>query len=827
MSDRKAQPWVRCYGVANGRIEAALQKVAAAGVLGSSHVLLVIDDGNIETLHASFSGVLSDLHRIAGQTRVLLYNWARKDARLRESAFVRKLTRWPLSLEEIRNAEPVVADSAVVCGMSDLVAYLGGLADQYRTQRTVHGKAVREIWEANKFHLPDRKGMFPVKVVLVDDDPDFRKKAEGSLGNAVDLEVYPSLNEYLSDVESSKATPPESVALFLLDIVSEKKGTLSLPGMERALPALNRARGLKQQPLIFMLSTLPRKMIGHICLRMRADYYLEKREFNADQAPGETLWNLMVSIAHADAWMSTCNDESKWDKWRGWKKLLDDAQIQSEECLSQLRVDLALLWQLFSRSMKVERIDLIKSFADGKSGARVLAVSVKTINHNHPIAPRIVKCAPHAKLVQEWTAFHENIATVMTGSFGRVEPCYAVKSERAALSMTIAGTTSDFSMDRIVGCNEIFERDAAHAAFIPKRIFSTLLLPLHGMDCGRDLPMSAVLDFMASELLPVRVGAFETGDTNVEIVKVKRDPDLCEVCFQEVREKKLGFPLLNYGGDDLKKQGTLWHVRPGTRCKIKLQHPAGLIVKPSEAIKRSLENAQRNLEKDQSNGKDEKQKAFDSIEPALKVLVKRLVLDLDQRIITFTTKLKERSSLCVNYGVVHGDLNLKNILTSEVSEGLWLIDFANTRPGLPALDFVTFEVELRLQLIVPRIAEIFNGKCLMPDKWMDDVWNCAGRFETLVQDDERVDVKAMCAEITDGNNQVIKRAWQGVLGTREQAFRMHYPDTKGRAVYDAVFVLFLLRVLQKYEAELFSPLGPVGIVWAAAAMDVCLKNAGI
>ncbi len=53
--------------------------------------------------------------------------------------------------------------------------------------------------------------------------------------------------------------------------------------------------------------------------------------------------------------------------------------------------------------------------------------------------------------------------------------------------------------------------------------------------------------------------------------------------------------------------------------------------------------------------------------------------------------------------IIHGDLNLENVLVGP-GNFIWLIDFAQTRPGHPLYDFARLKAELIAQVLAPRVA---------------------------------------------------------------------------------------------------------------------------
>jgi len=205
--------------------------------------------------------------------------------------------------------------------------------------------------------------------------------------------------------------------------------------------------------------------------------------------------------------------------------------------------------------------------------------------------------------------------------------------------------------------------------------------------------------------------------------------------------------------------------------------------------------------------------------------------ELTDRIAALINSLKgegeDGSKKCdVEFGIVHGDLNLRNFIGMENGERLWLIDFANTRPGPPAADFVTFETEIRFQMIVPCLLSAMDGES-DPRTWYARAHSVLERFEELTQDENRV-YMSMWEErevkLHDESIAQVKQAWQMILRSRTRAFDTFYRGREGREIYDSVLALFVLRALQKYRNELIQKQGPLGTLWAAVILEKTLNH---
>jgi hypothetical protein len=433
------------------------------------------------------------------------------------------------------------------------------------------------------------------------------------------------------------------------------------------------------------------------------------------------------------------------------------------------------------------------------------------------------------KLAQEWTAFHRHIASVMTHSFGRVEPYFVRTRDAAAISLTLAGSAEDFSRDSIIDCKEMIENPRRDVGGLPRRIFGDLLSPLHRMNCSQKL-CSALLEFLAEDLAPVQVAITDLGEGPIEceIQKTKwRDGRLASVQFRCVKGENRGFPIYTAAWP-----GALptpyWRARPGKRFRCTLQRPEEgslpptQVVYPSCAIAQNLKEAEPHL------------RGIEGQVSAIGLLIEDLRSRIEVKYdpMKLVSRLQAEAGRYVQFGVVHGDLNLRNILGSESTPHLWLIDFANTRPGIPAIDFVTFEVEVRTQVLLPRLACQLIGRLREPNEWYECGRRLLEEFEASTQDEHRVNLDVIPSELWTGSlaaarstdRDVIRRAWQVILGARSVAFETLYQGTDGRNLYDAMLTFFSLRVLQKYKLELLAETGPLGSLWAAVILENCMER---
>ncbi|MBA3231568.1 MAG: phosphotransferase [Acidobacteria bacterium] len=168
--------------------------------------------------------------------------------------------------------------------------------------------------------------------------------------------------------------------------------------------------------------------------------------------------------------------------------------------------------------------------------------------------------------------------------------------------------------------------------------------------------------------------------------------------------------------------------------------------------------------------------------------------------------------------VVHGDLNVRNVLCGEESGDLWVIDFAKTDFGPPAIDFVVFEMACRLDLLAGPLAARFEAEVpsgsVNESEWLAGARRLLERFERSTVDDERLDLGALSTGAAAVREDArIKRAWQAVLTARRIAFESFYREPKARRVYGVVLALYCLRALQRYRTLVTEDYAPFGALW--------------
>jgi hypothetical protein len=180
-------------------------------------------------------------------------------------------------------------------------------------------------------------------------------------------------------------------------------------------------------------------------------------------------------------------------------------------------------------------------------------------------------------------------------------------------------------------------------------------------------------------------------------------------------------------------------------------------------------------------------------------------------------------------------LNLRNILCSQSSGKLWLIDYGNTHPGPPGVDYALFEIELRLRCMAPILSrwaeQVPDGQKATSTHWLEAAETAIRKLEQRTQRDGMVRMgelrDLLGVQPNDPMFNLFKLGWQTIVEVRRLARRNFYSTATGQRFYDAMFMLTCLRVLQKYTGfinEEEGRDGPIGTLWTLVAFDVAASE---
>ncbi|MEA2569213.1 MAG: Ternary complex associated domain 9 [Acidobacteriota bacterium] len=849
----------------------ALQTVARELNL-KSDFRLIVDTGRLEDLSLALAQLRSEIEadsrirlgvsqRIGHQSAdlVSLFDHFGRTA----SSF--HILDWPPSIDQVLDLS--AASLAKTTGNATAARKAAVAVSRLWTLRSgeadAHGKATENLWEHHlSFKQPQREGPLPFTIVIIDDDRQFCRLASAKLSCLTvptAIETHRSVNDYEQAVCENRCSPPEAVDLFLIDIVDADR---ALAGLENTLPKLRKARGLERFPQLFILSDIPSERIADLCYRSGADYFLEKQLFLAHPNPanlfGALLWH---TLDGPDRLLPLLDTETDFNvkalqqsfqnlDWNGWEEMFPASDVGPKQSDRAAQI-LNLTWELFSREMQhnLSRLDLVERFGKGRSGATTF--SVLAWMHGSPTSPRVLKIDDAEKMAREWTAFHEHVSLVATDAFARIEHAYRRRGDLAAIAYTLAGSKEDTATGRIVTCLDLFRTASPLLGKLANLIFDAMLAPIHDVQRGQGrATYKDVLGYFAEELAPTvldtvpnfRAGAFfNESEQQYKVTKLKRVPsdrgDHVVVSCRPLENGKVLFPTysltLDYDAADW------WHLHPGREFKAK-RVAGSLFVEPYGLVRRTIAEAVLKEAKD--------------LTPVSKVVAavrNRFSQSLNPKntglaqfnLVTWVRKAQSyfetlSPALHLHWAIAHADLNLQNVLCCEAIERFWLIDYAGTRPAPPAVDYALFEMEIRLQVLVPIMARWMGMACDSTNgqRWFNRARATIRTFEELTQNSARVRTNLIQDRLNDhGSTKALdldgepdlhtfRAGWQVLLDTRRNAFRLFYRDRTQRKFYDWVLMLTALRVVQKYKAELTAPIGPVGSIWAAIACEVAFAT---
>jgi len=678
-----------------------------------------------------------------------------------------------------------------------------------------HTVAIRPLW-SGVVELDGTacgQGVRPC-IVVIDDDTAFCTAAEERLSACAEVHTFSTFRDYLR----RKDVPPVKVVdLFLIDLVEGEAGggdegsRPRLSGLEEVLPRLRRERGLRPFPQLYAVSVLPVEKAGHIAQQLGADYYLDKTLLLAHPDPARLIGALLWHTTEGLRRLSVLPLPDDHGAWPGWAALADEIDLSSTEAIKQMA------WSLYGSQHHLKRIDLLEHLTGGLSGVLVVSVQPRLADEgadgaSRPMAPRIVKRDHWWKMADEWSAYHAHIAPLTTRGFARVEPFFWRDDQHAVISYTLAGAARSFALGQIVSLRTRLVRGPEQPAALVRRLFTDVLDPLH-TSVSHPRSLADVVRFMARELDPVPVHwnpAQPGPDCWPEVVLVsavaKGEEDRCRLRYRPVAA---GFPVFEIEVGI--PRSVQWLVRGGKR--MRLPTADRLIRPPHEAFADLLGAAAVPPGGDGARGA--------CCEAFFQQLQR---LDADGEVLRRFEQFVHgvlgcREDRAVAYwSVVHGDLNLSNVLCDEDTGDLWVIDFAKTRLGPPAIDFIVFEMACRLEWLAgPLAAEWVGVDRSGPEAWLRRARAVLEAFERSTVEDGRVDLRRLAAAAEGchpANDEEVRRGWQAILAARQLAFDTCYRGPEARLVYDLILALYCLRALQRYRSLVATAHAPLGALWA-------------
>ena len=643
--------------------------------------------------------------------------------------------------------------------------------------------------------------------------------------------VYTLKEGKMENVESWQGEKDISdIDIFFVDIVEvlqEDDKEMKLSGIQRDLSQLHRHRAILPYPQIYMLSHLRRELVSHICLSHGADYYLEKREFDLD-APkplNEILYNTTkvntpeIVSENENDFFEKCQSADWFNIYQRFKeKDKGLVEVEQQDCLKWCQY--ANL--LFSKKYKIENIEFIRPFAGGMSGSQVLLVRPEDGLGTQ--RERVLKIDDKNQIAAEVYAYLKYIEPYSIRGFAKVESEYYLSGENAVMSYEYMGNFDETTVDRDI--------DELSACFlkIPHdqmlKLIKALLLNLkkiHKNSTKKKRTEWDVFWFFRRELaaIPLEELPKRKDSVEFELTMVKGSGVRFSYYDREKKNLKYLQTFLLRNPKDL--LGPDYMIRPGKRFKASPPLFNDEDDKPFVDLGSALINAQGKIRK-RINGENKNElMQLIHLQENLKKFIS-CCLKLNDNLVLVAEKALKSYDEAEPWGVVHGDVHMKNIFVSDSET--WLIDYGKTREGPPAIDFVCLEYDIRNRFITPIIGHILKNNKQDPEKWLSRLLVIVRVLENVISqtDGGKIDCGILKKNLGVDDNQievmlveVILKAIYAIRYLRNYAFNNLYKG-KGKS-YWLVLFLYLIRVVQYYSMEAEYVDGPIGTAWAAILAD--------
>lgn len=376
------------------------------------------------------------------------------------------------------------------------------------------------------------------------------------------------------------------------------------------------------------------------------------------------------------------------------KQHIDSFVVDEQGVLAQLGHDDPERWEAVRDILydlfkgEYQRIKLIKQFGEGSSGALVLLV--EPYKDEKACALMVAKIGPTGELETEHENFVRFIDPRIKNYIGRIErkPVEVKGKDIAGIVYTAVGVgrlgEKLYDLEEFIkshNCSEI--QKVLEGSF---NILGFLHQPVE------------ILRSIAKEYRLIMPAALEG-----ECLKTKSSP-CCSVSLDTVQWTDLEGLVEK----DVALQGRILELECDKK-KIKLYSPESFI-----KMDISFDESQANDLMKKKPGDPIKLDVKitrcwkDRLREGIRTAMRELSLDSlplsDSDPIDMADKwLGKNGSFKLATSVIHGDLNLRNIIVDEDNRP-WVIDWAKTREkGHTAFDFAKLETELKLHIVVPHL----------------------------------------------------------------------------------------------------------------------------
>lgn len=359
-----------------------------------------------------------------------------------------------------------------------------------------------------------------------------------------------------------------------------------------------------------------------------------------------------------------------------------------------------LLLQAFADS---QTVFVKREFRSGYSGALVLLVSLGADR-----APVVVKLANPLDLQREYEAYQQYVRQISPQNIAHLqgEPLISADRQLGLIQYSFAGGESHLPATSL---RDYYESNGGDAcAAVLNRIFRAFgrywwannrpQLYSLGEQYDRLLPVHLQLASAEFEGEPARL--LESGRTSVLALRaIEVGETVSLLNFQVSKVSDDGSKIT------LTAQPPANEASAPLRVRVEFENPGdGLRYRPGDQIERfagSVVATRRTLLRDAAMG------ALPGFDPE----VRSFTADLggsaaDRETISLLNPLYDLSGLLdyvveTKSSVIHGDLNLQNVLVDVPTGFAWIIDFGETRQGPTLLDLQRLEVQILTKLLPP------------------------------------------------------------------------------------------------------------------------------
>jgi Ternary complex associated domain 9 len=479
--------------------------------------------------------------------------------------------------------------------------------------------------------------------------------------------------------------------------------------------------------------SLPGEELNYFSLDYHLTEFAHRTYGTYSQLPNSSQFNMESS------------DQAVVDKLN--KKIAKTEEIEID--LRDENNDLTIvLRKLIASQFTADKVNPIKVLSGGKSGA-LSTFFVQPIDNSEKEATRFVKIDSWLNAQTEYFAYHHIIRPRLNNHVAHIiqKPSVIKANTKSsnllgAITSSLAGFPEDYS--KLSTLQEVIDKyvDQPNGArVISEKIqetFKFVLLPLYQNNFRKEYWLGEEFMFRyEGRIVPIKqltindsvdvVNHLKRDDINKMIEELDERAGKDAFCLQgwsiqSINKKRAGLILyhsvlgcqiaLKTEIQELNRFNALW-IKPKTSVKfiIELQSIAGLYLRfQKEILEKSL-----CLFNDIVTFTDTSDR--EGIEIAIQSLINKWIesnkifLSEDLAILNPFKLLssKEQKVMMGTASVIHGDLNLNNILYPEGEKVGFLIDFAKTKKnGLIAFDISWLEVHFWNRYIFPEILVVFS-----------------------------------------------------------------------------------------------------------------------